>query len=154
MKKYNRTRQLELAAHEKGAIGVTLLKESLRRYSSRNLVEEFILEDLKLDSDTHLDLQLSFQPNLQVIERDDEKLQWRPDTKLIVRRMPSDGGEYLAEYLIEVKTGRSADFRKDQREVMQALAQRGIPTLTVWIILDQMPDSYGMRIRKMGEYVE
>ncbi len=177
---FNRTRTFGLEANEKGAIGEAIVAEAVRRVDSPNRVREFVAADLNLDPDGPWEILADDRADLQRVEVGDEDgetrvLEWRPDFAFAVGKNTARGWRQEARYLVEVKTGGYAEFEREQKRAMLALAEgcavrsKGGPrgaraatdgsrererVIAVWVTLDAMPEEFGLRVRKMGEFGE
>jgi hypothetical protein len=160
--KFNRTRNYALEANEKGAIGEAIVAEAVRRVDSPNCVREFVAADLGLDPDESWEILADDRADLQRVEvaggddvgEDDDSrvLEWRPDFEFAVGRSTARGWRQEARYLVEVKTGGYAEFEREQKRAMLALSEEDENVIAVWVTLGEMPEAFGLRVRKMGEF--
>lgn len=146
-----RTREYALAANETGAIGEAIVAESARRVDAPNPLGEFARADLGLDERAEVDVRADPEAHLQRVPGPDGPLEWRPDFEVAVRVRERSGWRHATTYLAEVKTGRYADFEREQRAVMDRLAAKGFDVLVVSVRLDAMPDGFGMRVRRIRD---
>lgn len=144
-----RTREYALAANETGAIGEAIVAESARRVDAPNPLRAFARRDLGLDEETPVEVRPDSDAHLQRVPGPGGPLEWRPDFEVAVRVRDRTGWRHATTYLTEVKTGRYADFEREQREVMRRLAGQGFDVLAVNVVLDGMPEAFGVRVRRI-----
>jgi hypothetical protein len=160
---FNRTRTYSLEANEKGAVGEAIVAEAVRRVDAPNRIREFVAADLGLDPGGSWEILVDDRAALQRIEVEEDSndadgdarvLEWRPDFEFAVGESTARGWRQVARYLVEVKTGGYAEFEREQKRAMLRLADEGERVIAVWVTSDGMPEEFGLRVRKMGEFVE
>lgn len=148
---FARTREYALTANERGAAGEAIVAAAARRIDAPNPIREFARADLDLDDDVEVRVQPRSDTHLQRLPGPDGPLEWRPDLAVAVQVRGRSGWRTATTYLVEVKTGAYADFEREQRETMRRLAGQGFDVLAVNVILEEMPDEFGVRVRRIEE---